>query len=79
MAIFSAITKLRHHKTTNFLCSEYSHVPHADEDEDPSPNHFLMAQKHPEVAAHHMDSYKSMLTMLYLLHKKMAGEVTHML
>jgi hypothetical protein len=76
MAIFRAITELREHKTTYFLCSEYSHVPHAEEDEDPSINHMLMAQKHPEVAAHHMDSCKSLLTTLYLLHKKMVVEVT---
>ena len=79
MAIFSAILELRQHKTTDFLCSEYSHVPHAEEDEDPSLNNLLMAQKHPEVAAHQMDSCKSLLTTLYLLHMKMVEEVTHML
>ena len=31
MAIFSAILELRQHKSTYFLCSEYSHVPHAEE------------------------------------------------
>jgi hypothetical protein len=54
-------------------------VPHAEEDEDPSLNHLLMAHKHPEVAAQHMDSCKSLLTMLYLLRMKIVGEVTHML
>jgi hypothetical protein len=43
MAILRAITELREHKTTNFLCSEYSHVTHAEEDDDPSLNHLLMA------------------------------------
>jgi hypothetical protein len=79
MAIFKAILELMQHKTLDFLCSEYSHVPHAEEDEDPSLNHLLMAQKHPEVAAQHMDSCKSLLTTLYLLHMKMVEEVTHML
>jgi hypothetical protein len=35
MDIFKAILELVQHKTLDFLCSEYSHVPHADEDEDP--------------------------------------------
>jgi hypothetical protein len=54
-------------------------VLHAEKDKDPSLNHLLMAHKHPEVAAQHMDICKSLLTTLYLLHKKMVGEVTHML
>ena len=77
MAIYKAILELRQHKSVELLCSEYSHVPHAEEDEDPTLNHLLMAHKHPEVAAQHMDSCKSLLTTLYLLHMKMVEEVTH--
>ena len=79
MAIFKAILEIRQHKSIELLCSEYSHMPHAEEDEDPTLNHLLMAHKHPEVAAQHMDSCKSLLTTMYLLHMKMVEEVTHML
>ncbi|KAK1646968.1 hypothetical protein QYE76_064773 [Lolium multiflorum] len=58
MAIFKAILEIRQHKSVELLCSEYSHIPHAEEDEDPTLNHLLMANKHPEVAAQHMDSYE---------------------
>ncbi|KAK1682881.1 hypothetical protein QYE76_043729 [Lolium multiflorum] len=60
MAIFKAILEIRQHKSVELLCSEYSHIPHAEEDEDPALNHLLMANKHPEVAAQHMDSYLEM-------------------
>ncbi|KAK1663150.1 hypothetical protein QYE76_051309 [Lolium multiflorum] len=79
MAIFKAILEIRQHKSVELLCSEYSHIPHAEEDEDPALNHLLMANKHPEVAAQHMDSCKSLLTTMYLLHVKMVGEIDHML
>ncbi|KAK1602386.1 hypothetical protein QYE76_007943 [Lolium multiflorum] len=79
MAIFKAILEIRQHKSVELLCSEYSHIPHAEEDEDPTLNHLLMANKHPEVAAQHMDSCKSLLTTMYLLHVKMVGEIDHML
>ncbi|KAK1683149.1 hypothetical protein QYE76_043997 [Lolium multiflorum] len=79
MAIFKAILEIRQHKSVELLCSEYSHIPHAEEDEDPTLNHLLMANKHPEVAAQHMDSCKSLLTTMYLLHMKMVGEIDHML
>ena len=79
MAIFKTIIEIRQHKSVELLCSQYSHVPHAEEDEDPTLNHLLMAHKHPEVAAQHMDSCKSLLTTMYLLHMKVVEEVTHML
>ncbi|KAK1679949.1 hypothetical protein QYE76_040797 [Lolium multiflorum] len=79
MAIFKAILEIRQHKSVELLCSEYSHIPHAEEDEDPTLNHLLMANKHPEVAAQHMDNCKSLLTTMYLLHMKMVDEINHML
>ncbi|KAK1612183.1 hypothetical protein QYE76_035856 [Lolium multiflorum] len=36
-------------------------------------------QHNPEAAAQHMDSCKSLLTTMYLLHMKMRGEIDHML
>ncbi|KAK1620361.1 hypothetical protein QYE76_025878, partial [Lolium multiflorum] len=58
MAIFKAILEIRQHKSVELLCSEYSHIPHAEEDEDPTLNHLLMEHKHREVAAQHMDRYE---------------------
>ncbi|KAK1650082.1 hypothetical protein QYE76_067887, partial [Lolium multiflorum] len=44
------------HKSVELLCSEFSHIPHAEEDEDPTLNHLVLAHRSPEAAAHHMDS-----------------------
>jgi hypothetical protein len=79
MGIFKAILEIRKHKSVELLCSAYSHIPHAKEDEDPTLNHLVLANRSPEAAAHHMDSCKSLLTTMYRLHMKMVGEINHML
>ncbi|KAK1684386.1 hypothetical protein QYE76_045234 [Lolium multiflorum] len=78
MGLFKAILEIRQHKSVELLCSEFSHIPHAEEDEDPTLNHLVLAPS-PEAAAQHMDSCKSLLTTMYLLHMKMRGEIDHML
>ncbi|KAK1620599.1 hypothetical protein QYE76_026116, partial [Lolium multiflorum] len=79
MGLFKAILEIRQHKSVELLCSEFSHIPHAEEDEDPTLNHLVLAHRSPEAAAQHMDSCKSLLTTMYLLHMKMRGEIDHML
>ncbi|KAK1678617.1 hypothetical protein QYE76_039465 [Lolium multiflorum] len=79
MGLFKAILEIRQHKSVELLCSEFSHIPHAEEDEDPTLNHLVLAHRSHEAAAQHMDSCKSLLTTMYLLHMKMRGEIDHML
>ncbi|KAK1620369.1 hypothetical protein QYE76_025886 [Lolium multiflorum] len=79
MGLFKTILEIRQHKSVELLCSEFSHIPHAEEDEDPTLNHLVLAHRSPEAAAQHMDSCKSLLTTMYLLHMKMRGEIDHML
>ncbi|KAK1648365.1 hypothetical protein QYE76_066170 [Lolium multiflorum] len=56
MGLFKAILEIRQHKSVELLCSEFSHIPHAEEDEDPTLNHLVLAHRSPEAAAQHMDS-----------------------
>jgi hypothetical protein len=51
MGLFKAILEIRQHKSVELLCSAYSHIPHAEEDEDPTLNHLVLAHRSPEAAA----------------------------
>ncbi|KAK1642304.1 hypothetical protein QYE76_060109 [Lolium multiflorum] len=61
MGLFKAILEIRQHKSVELLCSEFSHIPHAEEDEDPTLNHLVLAHRSPEAAAQHMDSWEMAL------------------
>jgi hypothetical protein len=79
IVVLKAITEIFEHKTKELLGSEFAHIPHLQEDEDPMLNHFKFARKKPAKAAKYMDNCKSMLTMFYQLHRTMVGEIDHML
>jgi hypothetical protein len=47
IAILKAITEIREYKTKDLIGSEFAHIPHMEEDEDPTLNHFKFAMKKP--------------------------------
>ena len=40
IAVMRAITDIREHKTKELMGSEFIHIPHMEEEDDPMLNHF---------------------------------------
>ncbi|KAK1698460.1 hypothetical protein QYE76_015157 [Lolium multiflorum] len=75
IAIMRAITDIREHKTKELIGSEFSHIPHMEEEDDPMLNHFKYAKRKPAEAAKYMDNSRNLLTLFFQLNRHLSGAI----
>jgi hypothetical protein len=73
-----AITDIREHKTKDLIGSEFAHIPHMEEDDDPTLNHFKFAKRKPAEAAKYMDNCRNLPTLLFQLNRHLSGALDTM-
>jgi hypothetical protein len=66
-------------KTEQLLGTEFTHIPHNKESEDPCRDNYRFATKHPHTAMEHMNRCKDMLGMFYNVHCTLVGEIQSLL
>jgi hypothetical protein len=79
IAIMKTITEIREHKIKDLIGSEFAHIPHMEEDDDPTLNHFKFAKRKPAKAAKYMDNCRNLLTLFFQLNRHLAGAIDTML
>ncbi|KAK1633050.1 hypothetical protein QYE76_007365 [Lolium multiflorum] len=79
IAIMKAITNIREHKTKDLIGSEFAHIPHMEEEDDPTLNHFKFAKRKPAEAAKYMDNCRNLLTLFFQLNRHLSGAIDTML
>ncbi|KAK1693779.1 hypothetical protein QYE76_010476 [Lolium multiflorum] len=79
IAIMRAITDIREHKTKELMGSEFSHIPHMKEEDDPMLNHFKFAKRKPIEAAKYMDNSRNLLSLFFQLNRHLSGAIDTML
>ncbi|KAK1632407.1 hypothetical protein QYE76_006722, partial [Lolium multiflorum] len=79
IAVMRAITDIREHKTKELIGSEFSHIPHLEEEDDPMLNHFKYAKRKPAEAAKYMDNSRNLLSLFFQLNRHLSGAIDTML
>ncbi|KAK1643793.1 hypothetical protein QYE76_061598 [Lolium multiflorum] len=79
IAIMKAITDIREHKTKDLIGSEFAHIPHMEEDDDPTLNHFKLAKRKPVEAAKYMDNCRNLMSLFFQLNRHLSGAIDTML
>ena len=79
IAIMRAITDIREHKTKELMGSEFSHIPHMEEEDYPMLNHFKFAKRKPAEAAKYMDNSRNLLSLFFQLNRHLSGAIDTML
>jgi hypothetical protein len=79
IAIMRAITDIREHKTKELIGSEFAHIPHMEEEDDPMLNHFKLAKRKPAEAAKYMDNSRNLLSLFFQLNRHLTGAIDTML
>jgi hypothetical protein len=79
IAIMKAITDIREHKTKDLIGSEFAHIPHMEEDDDPTLNHFKFAKRKSAEAAKYMDNCRNLLALYFQLNRHLLGAIDTML
>jgi hypothetical protein len=69
IAIMKTIIYIREHKTKDLIGSEFAHIPHMEEDDDPTLNHFKLAKRKPAEAAKYMDNCRNLLSLFFQLNR----------
>jgi hypothetical protein len=59
--------------------SEFSHIPHNQEEEDPMLNHYKYAKRKPIAAAKYMDNSRNFISLLFQLNHHLIGAIDTML
>ncbi|KAK1698461.1 hypothetical protein QYE76_015158 [Lolium multiflorum] len=75
IAIMKAITDIREHKTKELIGSEFAHIPHMEEEDDPMLNHFKLAKRKPTEAAKYMDNSRNLLSLFFQLNRHLSGAI----
>jgi hypothetical protein len=79
IAVMRAITDIREHKTKELMDSEFSHIPHNQEEEDPMLNHYKYAKRKPIAAAKYVDNSSNFISLLFQLNHHLTGAIDTML
>jgi hypothetical protein len=79
IVVMTAITGICELKTEQLLGTNFTHILHDEEDEDPRRDNYRFAKKHPHAAAEHMDRYMDMLGMFYNMHCTLVREIQSLL
>ncbi|KAK1696946.1 hypothetical protein QYE76_013643 [Lolium multiflorum] len=79
IAVMRAITDIQEHKTKELMDSEFSHIPHNQEEEDPMLNHYKYAKRKPIAAAKYMDNSRNFISLLFQLNHHLIGAIDTML
>jgi hypothetical protein len=74
-----AITDMSNHKTKDLIGSKFAHIPHMEEDDDPTLNHFKFAKRKPAEAAKYMYNCRNLLTLYFQLNRHLSGAIDTML
>jgi hypothetical protein len=79
IAVMRAITDIREHKMKELIGSEFSHIPHLEEEDDPMLNHFKYAKRKPAEAAKYMDNSRNLLSLFFQLNQHLSRAIDTML
>jgi hypothetical protein len=79
IAVMRAITDIREHKTKELMGSEFTHIPHNQEEEDPMLNHYKYAKRKPIAASKYMDNSRNFISLLFQLNHHLTGAIDTML